>query len=169
MVTFESGFGKLEFDSNYLQYDTDNQASFEKLMHPVGKLFFGLFFKILYKSGALPKRSTGKIRVEQIDSVRFSITETGSKVTNAVLNNRVGAHITIVTASRGLGMYVEKGKVAEAEKFIDLLQASILDRGRKVELTQVAEEADTKLCPDCAETVKVAARICRYCNFQFDL
>lgn len=29
------------------------------------------------------------------------------------------------------------------------------------------EEIETKKCPDCAETVKVDARICRFCNYNF--
>jgi hypothetical protein len=28
---------------------------------------------------------------------------------------------------------------------------------------------DTKICPDCAETVKAEARVCRFCGFRFDL
>jgi hypothetical protein len=28
---------------------------------------------------------------------------------------------------------------------------------------------ETKLCPDCAETVKAAARKCRFCGYEFEL
>ena len=36
------------------------------------------------------------------------------------------------------------------------------------ERTAAAWRADTKACPDCAEDVKVAARVCRYCGYQFE-
>jgi S1-C subfamily serine protease len=32
----------------------------------------------------------------------------------------------------------------------------------------VAPDGETKVCPDCAETVKAAAKICRYCGHQFE-
>jgi hypothetical protein len=31
-----------------------------------------------------------------------------------------------------------------------------------------ADEADSKLCPDCAERVKADARKCRFCGYRFD-
>jgi hypothetical protein len=31
-----------------------------------------------------------------------------------------------------------------------------------------AGDDDTKTCPDCAEQVKAAARVCRYCGYRFD-
>ena len=32
----------------------------------------------------------------------------------------------------------------------------------------IAAASDVKACPDCAETVKVAARVCKYCGFRFE-
>jgi hypothetical protein len=32
----------------------------------------------------------------------------------------------------------------------------------------VAEASETKVCPDCAEEVKAAARICRFCRHKFE-
>lgn len=31
----------------------------------------------------------------------------------------------------------------------------------------IAPESDEKVCPQCAETVKAAAKICRYCRYEF--
>jgi Uncharacterised protein family UPF0547 len=31
-----------------------------------------------------------------------------------------------------------------------------------------SEQSETKICPDCAETVKSAARVCKHCGFRFD-
>ena len=165
MVKFESGFGTLQFDSDYLEFDVDNQVAFEKSLPPTLKLGLGLFTKAI--SGALPKRSTGKIRIEQINDVRFSVYDKGSKLANATIRPNAGAAIVILTSSGGSYLYVERGKESEAQEFINLLQASILNRGKEVEAIEVTEE-ETKICPDCAEKVKAAARKCRFCDFQFE-
>ena len=30
------------------------------------------------------------------------------------------------------------------------------------------QHSDEKICPDCAETVKAAAKVCRFCGYRFD-
>lgn len=30
------------------------------------------------------------------------------------------------------------------------------------------QKPDEKVCPDCAETIKAAARVCRFCGYRFD-
>ena len=29
-------------------------------------------------------------------------------------------------------------------------------------------EAKTKICPDCAETIRAAAHVCRYCGYRYE-
>lgn len=38
----------------------------------------------------------------------------------------------------------------------------------EAEAQVAAEHSETKVCPDCAETVKSAARVCKHCGFRFD-
>ena len=39
---------------------------------------------------------------------------------------------------------------------------------RPVELDEDEEEDELKTCPECAESVRDAARICRYCRYEFE-
>ena len=54
----------------------------------------------------------------------------------------------------------------------DLILARINAMSRSESAAPPAREApdadDTKVCPDCAETVKAAANVCRFCGFRFE-
>jgi len=43
-----------------------------------------------------------------------------------------------------------------------------VDRLPTARETPVVDGSDTKICPDCAEEVRVQARVCRYCGFRFE-
>jgi len=47
-------------------------------------------------------------------------------------------------------------------------QAKIMANAMKDASTPVTNNDDLKACPKCAESVKIAASICRYCNFAFE-
>ena len=171
MSKFQNKFGTLEFDHDYLQFDLDLEAMAKGLIGPVVKLAFNPFYKFVSKASGAPKRSSGKIRVEQIDNIRFAEIGDGSRLTNTVVNSNLGGRIIIVTASGGpysvLQIFVEKERIEDAKKFINLLHDVVLNQGRQVEATHLPNGSDSKVCPDCAETVKSEARKCRYCNYQF--
>ena len=58
------------------------------------------------------------------------------------------------------------GRVLLAGEFADVLRPKgfLTVTYQRTGLT----EADTKVCPECAETVKAAARICRFCRYEFE-
>jgi hypothetical protein len=37
----------------------------------------------------------------------------------------------------------------------------------EAQLVRIVSEGSTKICPQCAETVQAAAKICRFCRFEF--
>jgi len=58
-----------------------------------------------------------------------------------------------------------KGDARRVKKLIEARQALL---GAAPAPVAAAAEGDTKICPFCAETIKQAARVCRYCGRTLD-
>lgn len=56
----------------------------------------------------------------------------------------------------------------ELEKIITEGKAKVKSSKEPKKIDKTKELDNTKVCPDCAETVKFAAKKCRFCNFVFN-
>jgi hypothetical protein len=62
--------------------------------------------------------------------------------------------------ARSLAIYCAAARANPKQRF------SLLTRSRNQSADTPLEEV--KICPDCAEEVKAAARVCRFCGYRFD-
>jgi hypothetical protein len=162
-----SKFGRLAYDDVYLEYEFDVFATLDSASNGLARIGTNKMIKALAKAKGTPERITGKIRVEQIDSVRLDVMSKGIKLPNSGFGGRIaifGSH-----SGRGaIGIYIEKDQIDAAREFVDELRVDVLNRGRKVEVLSQTDQSEKKTCPDCAELIMAAARKCRYCNYIFE-
>lgn len=60
-----------------------------------------------------------------------------------------------------------RAATAEAERTAAIETATAIAGDAEIVLDSTATPTGQKICPDCAERVKVEARICRYCGHRF--
>jgi hypothetical protein len=125
-----------------------------------------------FKSGtsSLPMPQGGgsaQIRLDSITNVTFGFTPgTGDSST-------IG---TIRISSAGSGPHgqftidVMAGKRDEATAFVEALRTAIEDASNRNRVSQgdaSIPSGPVKVCPDCAEDIKLAARKCRHCGYTY--
>ena len=100
------------------------------------------------------------------DTGKFSIPL--SQITNVQLKNVPfwGNLLEIGTPNRSLQLRFKSQFLSEFEVFVESLNAAINTNLNKASAGYVSNE-DMKVCPDCAESVKAAARKCRFCSYEF--
>ena len=72
-----------------------------------------------------------------------------------------------LNSGRTLKLFYPRSQDAEVNTFADALRNAIAAAKNGSGGTPVSE-GEMKKCPDCAEMVKVEARKCRFCDFQFE-
>lgn len=163
--------GRLSFDSNELTFTRDTQ----KVVEDSPGLFKMVTKLATVVAGNL--ESNQVIPLGLIDSVevtRLDFGLIGKIPISGDLAGSIAGGIRIFTASGGprseQGFSFLKGQEENANRFVAALKLACANRGRKTEIVSGSasqEIEDTKVCPDCAEDVKKAARVCRFCGHNF--
>lgn len=123
-----------------------------------------------------------QIRLDLIASVNVVYTEASGNAMNKAAMKMAGMKadptsigtITVATTAAGpvdaIEIWIPEGKRAEADEWVAGLRAAVAAAGRKGNVVYAAPptiEGPVKVCPDCAEDVKFAARKCKHCGYVF--
>jgi uncharacterized membrane protein YdbT with pleckstrin-like domain len=111
--------------------------------------------RVLIKVGLI-KRTSLELLLRQIE---------GISVEQSVVARILGFG-TIVVSGTG-GTKERFGQIANPMEFRKQVQAQTISDGEPVP-TATPPTAEEKTCPSCAEQVKRAAKVCRYCGHKFE-
>jgi uncharacterized membrane protein YdbT with pleckstrin-like domain len=111
--------------------------------------------RVLIKVGLI-KRTSLELLLRQIE---------GISVEQSVVARILGFG-TIVVSGTG-GTKERFGQIANPMEFRKQVQAQSISDGAPVS-TAAPSVAEEKTCPSCAEQVKRAAKVCRYCGHKFE-
>lgn len=67
----------------------------------------------------------------------------------------------------GLGRVITLGLFANSLRPDGTLTVTYRRTAASITATSAPENSETKICPDCAEEIKAAARVCRFCRYEF--
>ena len=92
-----------------------------------------------------------------------------SQITNVQLKNVPfwGNMLEIGTGNRTLQLRFQSHSLPQFKEFVSSLNSAISSNLNGEDAPDLLSD-DTKICPDCAESVKAAARKCRFCSYLFE-
>ena len=143
MNSITGSHGTISFDDKMLYANLDHAFP----------LAFRLANDVLF-AASLRNKGKSQLPLSQISNVRLSHLPLWGEILN------------VGTSSKTLMLRFDKGSKGRFQEFVDSLQEAISSNTMNVNLVET-EDLDMKVCPDCAESVKSAARKCRYCSFEF--
>ncbi len=86
-------------------------------------------------------------------------------ITNVVYNKNLGWKYTVVISTAGDTFEIELIEQMDAIDFVKAVNQRL--NSPKPVAIAASQTSESKICPDCAEDVKLAANKCRYCGYMF--
>lgn len=125
---------------------------------------FGIFIVINLLFGI---RSLSKVKplTEQAEDMKLKSEQKRHRLKSEI--DELGVEINNLTDS----IKLRKIQVEEIrDKYMKHMvnQQDLLDKEISAIHPMPSTENDTKECPQCAETIKAKAKVCRFCNYRFD-
>lgn len=139
--------------------DASRSASSKRVPFAVAVVAFAAFAVVIAASGWVP---------EEVNLALYGTPGYGEPGIPAHFDARQTS--VVAALASGLGIYFVLTVLMRGTAAPGTISRLALDQALvRTEATNVAPRAEAKVCPRCAEDVKAAALVCRYCGHEFEI